>query len=114
MLDDTLEYISTNRPHFLNQLIEFLRVPSISTLPEHRPDVERAAEWLAADMQRIGLQQVAVLSTTGNPVAYGEWLGAGPTAPTVLLYGHYDVQPVDPLELWQTPPFEPTLKDGRL
>jgi acetylornithine deacetylase/succinyl-diaminopimelate desuccinylase-like protein len=113
-LGTTLEYISTNRPRFLNQLIEFLRIPSISTLTEHRPDVEQAAEWLAADMRRIGLQQVAVLSTTGNPVAYGEWLGAGPDAPTVLLYGHYDVQPVDPLELWQTSPFEPTLKDGRL
>jgi acetylornithine deacetylase/succinyl-diaminopimelate desuccinylase-like protein len=114
MLDATLDYIHTNRPNFLNQLIEFLRIPSISTLPEHRPDVQRAAEWLAADMRRIGLQQVAVLPTSGNPVAYGEWLGAGPDAPTVLLYGHYDVQPVDPLALWQTPPFEPMMQDGRL
>jgi acetylornithine deacetylase/succinyl-diaminopimelate desuccinylase-like protein len=114
MLDATLDYLSTHRPHFLNQLTEFLRIPSISTLPQHRPDVERAAQWLAADMQRIGLHRVAVLPTTGNPVAYGQWLEAGPTAPTILLYGHYDVQPVDPLELWQTPPFEPTLKDSRL
>src|SRR5688572_26107724 len=114
MMHPSLDYARTHQPQFLDQLTEFLRIPSISTLPAHKPDIQRAAEWLAADMRRIGLQQVAVLTTTGNPVVYGEWLEAGPDAPTILLYGHYDVQPVDPLELWQSPPFEPTLRDGRL
>lgn len=114
MIDPPLDYARDHRPQFLDQLTEFLRIPSISTLPAHKLDIQRAAEWLAADMRRIGLQQVAVLPTTGNPVAYGEWLHAGPDAPTILLYGHYDVQPADPLELWQSPPFEPTLRDGRL
>jgi acetylornithine deacetylase/succinyl-diaminopimelate desuccinylase-like protein len=92
---------------------EFLRIPSISALPEHAADCRRAAQWLVDEMRRIGLQRVEVAETGGHPIAYGEWLGA-PGAPTVLVYGHYDVQPVDPLELWERGPFEPLVKDGRI
>jgi acetylornithine deacetylase/succinyl-diaminopimelate desuccinylase-like protein len=92
---------------------EFLRIPSISALSEHAADCRRAAQWLVDEMRRIGLQRVEVAETGGHPIAYGEWLGA-PGAPTVLVYGHYDVQPVDPLELWERGPFEPLVKDGRI
>lgn len=97
----------------VEQLKEFLRIPSISALSEHAGEVQRAAEFLAAEMRRIGLQQVKIMPTGGHPVVYGEWL-AGPDLPTALVYGHYDVQPVDPEHLWETPPFEPTVRHGRL
>jgi acetylornithine deacetylase/succinyl-diaminopimelate desuccinylase-like protein len=92
---------------------ELLRIPSISTLPEHAEDCRRAAEWIAADMRRIGLEHVEVAETGGHPIVYADWLHA-PGAQTVLVYCHYDVQPVDPLELWESPPFEPIVKDGRI
>jgi acetylornithine deacetylase/succinyl-diaminopimelate desuccinylase-like protein len=114
MLDKAIETAHANRERYLNQLIELLRIPSISTLSEHKPDMERAAGWLAADMSKAGLKNVQVMPTGGNPVVYGEWLEAGPSAPTVLIYGHYDVQPVDPLDLWDSPPFEPEVRDGKL
>jgi acetylornithine deacetylase/succinyl-diaminopimelate desuccinylase-like protein len=112
MLDAAVAHAHANQRRYFGQLCDFLRIPSISTLPAHRPDIYRAATWLAADMARIGLDNVQVIETAGHPVVYGGWLAAGPAAPTVLLYGHYDVQPVDPLELWQSPPFEPTIRDG--
>jgi acetylornithine deacetylase/succinyl-diaminopimelate desuccinylase-like protein len=92
---------------------EFLRFPSISALPEHAPDVRRAAEWLAEQLRDAGLEHVEVAETTGHPVVYADWLHAD-GAPTVLIYGHYDVQPVDPVELWTSPPFEPVIVDGRM
>jgi acetylornithine deacetylase/succinyl-diaminopimelate desuccinylase-like protein len=104
-----LEYATRHYQDELARLVEFLRIPSISTLPEHRGDMQRAAEWLAEHMRRIGLEEVAIYPTGGHPVVYGEWRHAGPEAPTVLVYGHYDVQPVDPLDLWNHPPFEPTI-----
>ncbi|MFC1936286.1 dipeptidase [Chloroflexota bacterium] len=113
-MQNAIQYAKDNREAFLAQLIEFLSIPSISTLPEHKADVERAAEWLAAEMRRIGLENVQVIETSGNPVVFGQRLDAGPGAPTVLIYGHYDVQPVDPLEAWESPPFEPQLRDGRV
>jgi acetylornithine deacetylase/succinyl-diaminopimelate desuccinylase-like protein len=91
----------------------FLRIPSISALPEHAPDVRRAAEWLAAAMTEAGIEHVAVEETGGHPVVYGDWLHVA-GAPTVLVYGHYDVQPTDPLDLWHSPPFEPVVEDGRM
>lgn len=106
-----IAYAQAHRQQSLDDLKTLTRIPSISTLPEHRPDIERAAEWLAAQLQALGFERVAVLPTAGHPVVYGQWLKAGPDAPTVLFYGHYDVQPVDPLELWQSPPFEPR-EDG--
>lgn len=92
---------------------DFLRLPSISALPEHRNDVRRTAEWLAGALTRAGVEHAEVSETDGNPVVYADWLRA-PGAPTVLVYGHYDVQPVDPLELWTSPPFEPVIDDGKL
>jgi acetylornithine deacetylase/succinyl-diaminopimelate desuccinylase-like protein len=113
-LERSLDYARDHQQQHLNELIEFLRIPSVSTLPEHRADVQRAAEWLAENMRRAGLSAVEVFPTAGHPVVYGEWMGAGPDAPTVLVYGHYDVQPVDPIDLWDSPPFEPEIRDGEL
>jgi acetylornithine deacetylase/succinyl-diaminopimelate desuccinylase-like protein len=110
---DTIDFIHTNRDRYVEELKAFLAIPSISALPEHSPDLRRCAEWTAAEMGRVGLQQVRLIETPGNPVVYGEWLEA-PNAPTVLFYGHYDVQPVDPLELWESPPFEATVRDGEI
>ena len=104
-------YIAENEGKFLEGLKEFLRIPSIGALPEHAADMVRCAEYAARKMADLGLTNVQVLPTGGPPVVFGEWLGA-PGAPTVLLYGHYDVQPVDPVELWHSPPFEPQLVDG--
>lgn len=95
------------------ELFEFLRIPSISARSEHRGDVARAADWLASRLRSAGLG-AEVFTTAGHPVVLGEWRGAGPEAPTYLVYGHYDVQPVEPLELWHSPPFEPTVRDGRI
>jgi acetylornithine deacetylase/succinyl-diaminopimelate desuccinylase-like protein len=114
MPDQIIEYTQANQDHHLNQLFEFLRIPSISTLPEHKPDVLRAAEWLVEEMNRIGLNNVQLIPTKGHPLVYGEWLEAGPDAPTVLVYGHYDVQPVDPIELWESQPFEPEIREGKI
>jgi acetylornithine deacetylase/succinyl-diaminopimelate desuccinylase-like protein len=97
----------------LESYIDFLRIPSISALPEHAPDCRRAAEWLAAALKTAGLEHVEVAETGGHPVVYADWLHA-PDAPTVLVYGHYDVQPVDPLDLWTSPPFEPVVVGDRI
>jgi acetylornithine deacetylase/succinyl-diaminopimelate desuccinylase-like protein len=112
-MDNVIDFINVNRERYLNELKAFLAIPSISALPEHAGDVKRCAEWCADEMRRIGLQNVRLIDTPGNPVVYGEWLGA-PGAPTILLYGHYDVQPVDPLNLWESPPFEATIRDGEI
>jgi acetylornithine deacetylase/succinyl-diaminopimelate desuccinylase-like protein len=94
--------------------MEVLTIPSISTDPDHAPDMQRAAEWMSAQLVSMGMNNVQVLETGGHPVVYGEWLGAGAAAPTVMVYGHYDVQPPDPLELWSTPPFEPAVRGDDL
>lgn len=106
-------YLAQRRSEHLEQLKELLRFPSISTLPEHQSDVLRCAEFLADHARSIGFENVELLPTAGHPVVYGDWLHA-PGKPTVLVYGHYDVQPVDPLHLWDTPPFEPDIRDGKL
>ncbi len=102
-----IEYARQNRERFLKELMEWVAIPSISTSPEHKQDIQRAAEWVAGQLQAMGMENVQVMPTGGHPVVYGEWLGAGKSAPTILIYGHYDVQPADPLELWDNPPFEP-------
>jgi acetylornithine deacetylase/succinyl-diaminopimelate desuccinylase-like protein len=97
--------------------MEWLAIPSVSTLREHKPDVQAAAEWLAARMTAMGLDNVAIIPTespTGHPIVYGDWLRAGSDAATVLIYGHYDVQPVDPVNEWRTPPFMPTVDGDKL
>lgn len=98
---------------YLEDLKTLLRIPSVSTDPTHRADIERAAEETARQMRQAGLQKVEVLPSAGHPIVYGELLRDA-SLPTVLVYGHYDVQPADPLELWESPPFEPTLRDGKL
>lgn len=106
-------YLTEHRDEHLQQLMDLLRIPSVSALSEHKDDVRRAAEWLAAELRRIGLSRVEVMETGGHPVVYAERLD-NPGGPTALIYGHYDVQPVDPLELWTTPPFEPDIREGKL
>ena len=106
-------FVQENQARFLDELKTFLRIPSISTLPENKADVQRAAEFVAQSLTKAGLQNVEIIPTPGHPLVYADWLNA-PGKPTVLLYGHYDVQPPDPLELWHTPPFEPTERDGNL
>ncbi len=106
-------YLQEHDARQLEELKTLLRIPSISSLPEHREDMRQAAEWVADRLRTLGARDVALLPTNGNPVVYSHW----PTpdgAPTAILYGHYDVQPPDPLDLWETPPFEPTVRDGRL
>ncbi|MBO8142414.1 MAG: dipeptidase [Firmicutes bacterium] len=107
------QYLQDNRARFLNDYLDLLRIPSISALPEHAGDVRRAAEWVARRLEAAGLEDVRVMETGGHPVVYGEWIHA-PGKPTVLIYGHFDVQPVDPLDLWSSPPFEPAIRDGRV
>lgn len=108
-----ISFARENRARFLDELKELLRIPSVSTLPEHKEDIERAAAWVAADLKRSGLDHVEVIPTSGHPLVYADWLHA-PGKPTVLCYGHYDVQPADPLDEWTTPPFEPDERDGSL
>jgi len=106
-------YIREHEARFLEELKEFIRIPSVSTLPEHEGDVRRAAQFVASSLQQAGLENVEIIPTAKHPLVYAEWLHAA-GQPTVLCYGHYDVQPPDPLEEWRTPPFEPTLRDGNL
>ena len=107
------EFLDETREQGLRELEDFLRIPSISSQPERADDVRRAAGHLAEQYERIGLENAEVIDTAGHPVVYADWLKA-PGKPTVLLYGHYDVQPVDPLDLWTSPPFEPIRQDGQL
>ncbi len=106
-------FIQENQPRFLEELKEFIRIPSVSTLPEHTPDIARAAGFVAGQLRAAGMENVEIIPTAKHPLVYADWLHA-PGKPTVLCYGHYDVQPADPLELWITPPFEPAERDGNL
>jgi acetylornithine deacetylase/succinyl-diaminopimelate desuccinylase-like protein len=106
-------FLTENNDRIHDELFEFLRIPSVSARSEHRQDTMRAAEWLAARMRDIGLT-TEIVPTEGHPIVVGEWRKAGREAPTVLIYGHYDVQPAEPLELWESPPFEPTVRRGRI
>jgi acetylornithine deacetylase/succinyl-diaminopimelate desuccinylase-like protein len=106
-------YARQNQPRFLDELKSLLRIPSISTLPENKADCRRAAETLVAELTRIGMEHARLIETAGHPMVYADWLHAG-AKPCALFYGHYDVQPVDPLDEWLSPPFEPTERDGNL
>ena len=103
-----LDYAQQNRERFLEDLKEIVAIPSVSMQEEHKDDILRAAEWMAAHLTKIGMDNVQVMPTDKHPVVFGEWMNAGDGAPTVLIYGHYDVQPVDPLDLWKTQPYEAT------
>ena len=106
-------FVEQNKPRLLEELKTFLRIPSVSTLPEHVPDVRRAAEFVADSMRTAGLENIEIIATAKHPLVYADWLHA-PGKPTVLCYGHYDVQPPDPLDEWISPPFEPVVRDGNL
>jgi acetylornithine deacetylase/succinyl-diaminopimelate desuccinylase-like protein len=109
----TNAYVESNQERLLEELKQFLRIPSVSTLPEHRNDVHRAAEFVAAALTDCGMEHVEIIPTAGHPLVYADWLHA-PGKPTVLCYGHFDVQPPDPLDEWVSPPFEPTVRNGNL
>jgi acetylornithine deacetylase/succinyl-diaminopimelate desuccinylase-like protein len=112
-MNAVIDYINTGRDRFVAELKHYLAIPSISALPQHAGDVRRAADFSMDALKRVGMQNARLYETPGHPVVYGEWLGA-PGAPTILFYGHYDVQPVDPLNLWTSPPFEATIRDGEI
>src|SRR6266700_2858361 len=113
MSSAAVTYARENHQRFLSELKDLLRIPSVSTLPQHKPDVLRAAEFVAAEMKRIGLEHVETIATQGHPLVYGDWLHAA-GKPTVLCYSHYDVQPAEPLDEWVSPPFEPTERNQNL
>ena len=112
-MEKVLQYIDKNKDRFLEELKDFLRIPSISNNAENKKDVLRCAHYVEDQLRQIGMQQTQLFPTSGHPIVYGEWLGA-PSQPTVLCYGHYDVQPVDPLDLWISGPFDPTIRDGEI
>ncbi len=113
-MSDSYQYAQEHQQDFVSQLKDWLRIPSISADPAYTDDIIQAAEWLAADMRRIGLEHVQVMPTGGHPIVYADWLHAGPDAPTVLIYGHYDVQPAVMADGWDSEPFEPVERGGYL
>ena len=113
MSSPAVAFATQNHSRFLSELKDFLRIPSISTLPEHKDDCRRAAEFVASELKRIGIENVCILDTKGHPLVYGDWLHAA-GKPTALVYGHYDVQPTDPIDEWTSPPFEPTERNGNI
>lgn len=113
-MKDWQAYLDREQDRFVAELIDFVRIPSVSAKPENIPDVRRAADWVASRLVRAGIGNARVLPTTGHPVVYADWLQAGPEAPTILIYGHFDVQPAEPFDLWTSSPFQPEVRDGRL
>jgi len=113
-VEQAIDYMTPNRDHYLDEIMEFVRIPSIGTNPDYQEDTIKAAQWLADSMRVAKLENVSVIPTAGQPLVYGDWLHAGDDRPTILIYGHYDVQPIEPLEEWRTPPFEPTIIDDYL
>src|SRR6516165_87584 len=113
MSSTAVAFARENHPRFLDELKSLLRIPSISTLPEHKDDCRRAAQTIAGELTRIGMENARLIETEGHPLVYADWLHA-PSKPTALVYGHYDVQPADPLDEWHSPPFEPEERNGNL
>jgi acetylornithine deacetylase/succinyl-diaminopimelate desuccinylase-like protein len=113
MSSQAVSYAKENEKRFLNELKDLLRIPSISTLEEHKGDIQRAAQFVADDLKRIGFENVEIIKTAGNPLIYGDWLHAA-GQPTALCYAHYDVQPAEPLDEWVSPPFEPTERNNNI
>lgn len=112
-MKEVLHYVNSNINSFIEELSEFLKIQSISTLSEHKQDMQTAAEFVANKIRIAGIDKVEIYQTDGHPIVYAEWMGA-PGKPTVLIYGHYDVQPADPIELWETSPFLPVIKDDKI
>lgn len=113
-MDQIITYLRQNREQFLEKVKDIVAIPSVSSDPDRQPDMIRCAKHLKNDAEKTGLENLELMETGGNPVVYGDWLHAGKDAPTILIYGHYDVQPEDPVELWDSPPFEATRRDNRL
>jgi acetylornithine deacetylase/succinyl-diaminopimelate desuccinylase-like protein len=113
-MEKIIKYIEANKDRYLEELKDFLRIPSISNEEANKDDVRKAATWLESHLKNIGLENVTVFETEGHPIVYADWLKAGDNVPTVIIYGHYDVQPVDPLELWTDQPFEPVVKGNKI
>ncbi|WP_188205601.1 dipeptidase [Alkalibacillus aidingensis] len=113
MKEQVIQYLKDQRDRHLKELEDFLKIPSISSLSEHREDTIKAAEWVEAELKKIGFHDAKVMETDGKPVVYGEYT-TDESKPTVLVYGHYDVQPVDPVHLWDSEPFEPTIRDNKI
>jgi acetylornithine deacetylase/succinyl-diaminopimelate desuccinylase-like protein len=113
MASPAVDFARNNQSRFLDELKDLLRIPSVSTLEEHKGDVLKAAEFVAAELRRIGMNNVEIIPSSGHPLLYADWLNA-PGKPTVLMYAHYDVQPPDPIEEWHTPPFEPTERNNNI
>lgn len=113
-MSKSLQYVADNTTKFTNELADWVAIPSISTDPDRVEAVQQAAEWLASNMETMGLENIEIMPTAGHPVVYADWLHAGENAPTILVYGHYDVQPAVVEDGWTTDPFEPTVKDGVL
>src|SRR5512134_149456 len=109
-----LTYLEENHERFQNELIELLRIPSISHDPKYKTDMDKAAVWLSNKLRTMGMNNVEILPTAGHSVVYGEWLNGGASAPTVLIYGHYDVQSAEPLADWKSQPFEPDIRNDNL
>jgi acetylornithine deacetylase/succinyl-diaminopimelate desuccinylase-like protein len=110
-MEEALKLARQNEELHLQELLAFLSIPSVSTQPEHKSDVKKAAQWLAANMEDAGLENIKIIENGGHPLVYADWLHAAENAPTVLVYGHYDVQPAEPFELWNSPPFEPHIRN---
>ena len=112
-MEKVVKYINSNRNLYIKELMDFLRIQSISTDQDHKADMLKCASFVSKKLETAGMKKVRIIKTKGHPLVYGEWLDA-PGKPTVLIYGHYDVQPVDPIELWNSPPFEPTIRGGKI
>lgn len=110
---DWSDYLKANQPRFVDELVDFVRIPSVSAAPAHVPDVVAAGEWVVRRLQAAGMENVRLMPTEGHPVVYADWLHA-PGKPTILIYGHFDVQPAEPFDLWETPPFEPQVRDNKV
>ena len=106
-------YLADNQTRFLDELMDWLRIPSVSADPKFHADILKAANYLKLRLEEAGVQNLEICPTAGNPIVYGDYV-TDPGKPTVLVYGHYDVQPADPYELWTSPPFEPVIKDGNI
>ena len=113
MASPALSFARDNKQRFLDELKQLLRIPSVSTLDEHKDDVQKAAQFVADELKRIGFENVEVIKTAGHPLVYADWLHAS-GKPTALCYAHFDVQPAEPLDEWLTPPFEPTERNDNI
>ncbi|MFW5752032.1 MAG: M20/M25/M40 family metallo-hydrolase, partial [bacterium] len=112
-MEDLKKYIEKNKDRFLEELFDLIRIPSISSSTDHKEDMHKAAEYIKESLLKAGAGKAEIMSTKGNPVVYGEKI-IDPSLPTVLVYGHYDVQPAEPLDLWKSPPFEPEIRDDKI